>query len=306
MRIHRWIAVLMALLLMFTAAACAEAEVGSYSRIPSDVSVQEEFSLPAELGQSSSESEASSAEPSSIAEASSEEPSEVSSEISSEVSSKPETLAGAIPESTRADASYFDDALFIGDSVSLKLEYYNAAMDELGGAQFLTCGSFGSGNALKGVGEDDSVHPEYNGEEMLLEDAIPLIGAKKIYIMLGMNDIGLYGVEEAVENYATMVERILANAPDVKIYVQSMTPLASTSQITGGDLNNDNVRIYNQKLLALCEEKGWYFVDVASVMYDDSGSLIMEYCSDPDDMGVHFTEAGCEAWIDYLYTHTAE
>ena len=57
--------------------------------------------------------------------------------------------------------------------------------------------------------------------------------------------------------------------------------------------------------LELAQRRGWYFVDVASVMYtEDGNSLIPEYCSDPDDMGLHFTEAGCEAWVDYLYTHT--
>ena len=31
---------------------------------------------------------------------------------------------GALPESPRAEDSYFDDAVFIGDSVSLKLNLY--------------------------------------------------------------------------------------------------------------------------------------------------------------------------------------
>ena len=35
-----------------------------------------------------------------------------------------EIVPGGVPESERVDDSYFDDAVFIGDSVSLKLQYY--------------------------------------------------------------------------------------------------------------------------------------------------------------------------------------
>ena len=52
-----------------------------------------------------------------------------------------------------------------------------------GEGQFLTSGSLGSGNALWEV-SDKSVHPAFQGEKMLLEESVPLTGAKKIYMML--------------------------------------------------------------------------------------------------------------------------
>ena len=39
--------------------------------------------------------------------------------------------------------------------------------------------------------------------------------------------------------------------------------------------------------------------------YDENGYLRQDYCSDADGMGIHFTNAGCAAWVDYLFTHTA-
>ena len=209
-----------------------------------------------------------------------------------------------VPESSSANKSYFDDVAFVGDSVSLKLSYYASSTGKLGNAQFFTAGSLGSANALWEV-SSESVHPYYMGTKTLVEDCIKQSGVKKVYIMLGMNDIGLYGIDASVKNFETLVNRIKEKSPDVQIVVQSMTPMTSTSTINGKSLNNPNIKQYNIKLSDLCKSKGWSFVDVASVMYDAQGSnLKRSFCSDPDGLGVHFTEAGCEAWIDYLYTHT--
>lgn len=232
------------------------------------------------------------AEPSSLPEA----------ETSAPVQSQEETDAyeGHAP----VDASYFDDAAFVGDSVSLKLSYYAMSTKLLGEAQFFTAGSLGANNALWDV-SDESVHPSYRGEKMLIEDCIASSGAKKVYLMLGMNDLGLYGIEDTLTAYDTLIGNILAKSADVQIVVQSMTPMTSTSNIYGSSLNNDIIREYNLRLKSFCEDKGYGFADVASVMYDENGEhLLRDYCSDPDGLGVHFTEAGCDAWIEYLCTHT--
>jgi hypothetical protein len=39
-------------------------------------------------------------------------------------------------------------------------------------------------------------------------------------------------------------------------------------------------------------------------MTGQDGCLPRSYCSDPDDMGIHFTEQACALWADYLKTHT--
>lgn len=236
---------------------------------------------------------------------------EQSSVSESAASSKAPSAPSKAPESSQATessdsqtstqpvgADFFNDAVFVGDSVSLRLTYYcQSHKGVLGTSQFLTSGSLGSGNALEKISED-SVHPVYQGEKMLIEDGVKASGAKKVFIMLGMNDIGLYGVEDSVKNMETLVERILEKSPDVEIYIQSMTPMLKETQLK--QLNNPNLDKYNQQLKALCEEKGYHFADVASVMKDEEGNLIPEYCSDPEGMGIHFTDAGAQAWIDYL------
>lgn len=210
--------------------------------------------------------------------------------------------SGLVPESSRVDKSYFDDAAFVGDSVSLKLNYYNASTNELGDAKLFTSGSLGAANALWEI-SDESVHPSYQGTKTLVEDCVALSGAKKVFIMLGMNDIGLYSKEESIENYKELIGNILDKSPDAVIFVQSMTPITAQSNRAGGSLNNDAIREYNGMLLDMCEEMGWYYLDVASVLYNTEGSLEESYCSDAESMGMHFTNEGCQKWIDYLKTH---
>lgn len=203
--------------------------------------------------------------------------------------------------------NWFDDAVMVGDSVSLKLKNHvskarQTEPDYFGLGQFLTSGSLGTGNALWEV-SDKSVHPSFQGEKMLLEASIPMTGAKKVYMMLGINDIAVYGIDGAIQNYATLLDNISAAAPDVTFYIQSATPICEGAE--KGALTNANLEIYNQKLEEMCLSRGIPFVDVASVMRDENGFLIRSYCSDPDGMGIHLTDEGCLVWLNYLMEDAA-
>lgn len=205
-----------------------------------------------------------------------------------------------VAESAAVPASFFDDAVFVGDSVSLKLMYYNIAVPDLGNATFLASGSLGVANAMWDIDRSDAVHPSLYGETVTVVDGVARSGAEKLYLMLGVNDLGLYGVEQTAESFKLLMADILAASPDLTVYIQSVTPLYANY----GSLTNEKINDYNALIAEYCREEGWYFVDVASVMRDDSGRLRYEYCSDPDGMGIHFTTVACELWCDYLATHT--
>lgn len=214
------------------------------------------------------------------------------------------TVVGEIPESAAVDVSWFDDACFIGDSITEGLRTF-ALTGALGDAQFFAVRSYSTINALRPL-SDDGPHPTYQGEKMTAVDCVEKSAAKKVYIMLGTNDL-YNGVDQSVKRYEQLIGLILERCPDVKIFVQSMTPMTSTSSYIGDQLNNDNIKLYNQKLLAMCEKNGWYFVNVATVMYESSGqSLNSAYCSDKNSMGVHFNTSGYKKWVEYLRTHTVD
>lgn len=201
------------------------------------------------------------------------------------------------------EASVFDDAVIIGDSVTLKLSLYvsnqkNKGNYPLGQAKFLCSGSLGYNNALWAVNAKDNVHPRYNGTKYRIPDGVKATGANKVFIMLGMNDFMLYGMDGTIDAAETLIGEILQKSPDAKIYVQSVTPIIASKE--SGSKTNANVRTLNTKLRAMCNKYGWMYLDVASVMVDDNGALKSSYCGDPDTMGIHFTDAACKAWIEYL------
>jgi hypothetical protein len=213
-----------------------------------------------------------------------------------------------VSETQEADPSFWDDAVFVGDSVTLKLKYYAAVRRKkdpsfLGKAKFLAAGSMGSGNALQPVSAR-SIHPLYNGKKAPLEDSAAKMGAKKIYIMLGINDIALYGIDRSAKNLEKLALRFLKVCPDAELFIQSATPMVREKQLKS--LNNKNIAAYDKELLDICQKQKWNYLDVASVMQGSDGALKPEYCSDPGILGIHFTDKACNVWVRYILTHTGK
>lgn len=211
-------------------------------------------------------------------------------------------------EYTQVDDSYFDDAVFIGDSISYGLELYvigKRAEGEtvLGNGTFLTSGSLSYGNSLWDV-SDESVHPTYNGEKMKLEDAIAQIKPGKIYILLGTNDVALYGVEQTVINADTEISRMLEASPGAQIFIMSTTPKYSPAESgVDGELNNKSIDELNAAMKQFAIDKGYNFMNIAPLFKDETGGLLADYCSDKEGMGIHFTSTAYDIWIDFLYQY---
>lgn len=211
-------------------------------------------------------------------------------------------------EYTQVDDSYFNDAVFIGDSISYGFELYvteKRANGEtvLGEAQFLTSGSLSYGNSLWDV-SDESVHPTYNGEKMKLEDAIAQIKPGKIFILLGTNDVALYGVEQTIANADTEISRMLEASPGAEIFIMSTTPKYSPAESdVDGALNNADIDALNVAMRQFAVEKGYNFMNIAPLFKDETGGLAADYCSDKEGMGIHFTSAAYDIWLDFLYSY---
>lgn len=216
------------------------------------------------------------------------------------VRSEAPVFSAEIPACPAVAPEWFDDAAFVGDSVSGWLSFY-AGDKGLGGAAFLTATSLGIENALRPV-SGSSVHPSYQGTKMKVEDAVARCGAKKVYILLGMNDIS-YGVEKVTADYRTLLGNIEAAVPGVQIYVQSVMPMLSTSRRADSRLNNATIQAFNDTMRVACQENGWYYLDVASVFRDETGGMRADACADASGMGLHVTHGATAEWVDYLRTH---
>lgn len=196
------------------------------------------------------------------------------------------------PDYENVDASFFDDAVFVGDSISVSLsQQHNGA---LGNAQFLAKGGYSIYSAIT-----DSMSIPYNGRQYVnIEEAIAATGAKKVFIMLGINDLGIFGVDATLEHYRILLEMIRGACPDVQIYLQSVTPIWTGS--AKRTLNNSSIQIFNFVLRFLAEEYGYGFIDIAPYLLDYTGGLAAAYSS---DRYVHITLAGVDVWTTVLRSH---
>ena len=205
---------------------------------------------------------------------------------------------------TPDDVHWFDDAVFLGDSITNMLNLHCANdPDALGKAKFICAPSLGFTNAQWDLNQKGNVHPSYRGKTVLAENCAKVTGANKVFIMLGMNDIGIYGTDGAMDACKTLVEKIQKNSPGVTIYMQSVTPKLTTHE--DEVIYNELIRDFDAKLEAYCKKNNFKYLDIYHLVCDENGALRPEFCGDPEPradggMGMHFTHQACEKWIDYL------
>ncbi|MBQ3149843.1 MAG: hypothetical protein IJB86_01205 [Clostridia bacterium] len=200
---------------------------------------------------------------------------------------------------------FFNDAVFVGDSVTLGLK--NRAVSErnkgnefLGEAQFLCAGSLNYYSAASSLSNSYAIHPTYKGQKVTVPEGIKKSGAEKVFIMLGMNDFSGSATEVWQSNINKTFDKILELSPDVTIYVQSVTPIANGYEY--GKFTNENIAVFNNYLASVCKERGFYYIDINSVLADETGYLNKSYCGDlgSGGMGIHMSYPGTDAWADYL------
>ena len=195
--------------------------------------------------------------------------------------------SGIIDEANTIAEEWFDDALFIGDSQTGALAAYTLMNGGLGKALIYHV----NGLACHHIVEGEKSY-SFKGRDCSLTDVIALSGAKKLFLMLAMNDIGTRPIDELKNHWAEVIASIREQCPGVEIYIQSGTPVESDF----GYLTRDNMEEYNKMLKEVCHDNNCWFVDVTRDLPDASGYLKEEYKKD----NVHMNPDGCAIWVRNL------
>lgn len=196
---------------------------------------------------------------------------------------------------------FYADSVFVGDSVMYGFErYIRARPGTMGDPFFLTAGSFAARIELEEI-TAESPHPIYMDQKIHVSDALPLIGADKVFLFFGLNDIGMVGVDQTVANYQTVINNIRAKDSDIKIYIISTTYMAAGSELR--TLNNANIKLLNEKLAANAPSWGVGYIDIAQYMYDSQGCMVASYSSDGY---VHITAAAYDLWVGVLRDYASK
>ena len=212
-------------------------------------------------------------------------------ELPEEPSAPEEALWEPVPESDPVDDSYFDDAAFVGDSRTDGFRLYSG-LDR--GLYFCV-----TGETVASAVELENWKTE-SGKKISLADAVAAADCGKIYLMLGVNELGWNGTDIFREHAEALLQRLRADHPDAELIVQSLLPVTAAQDAKGTYVNNGRILAYNQVWMELAEEYGCAYVNIAEAVTGEDGCLPEEMSFD----GVHLNRAGCRVWLDYLRTHS--
>lgn len=205
------------------------------------------------------------------------------------------TRAGTLEE--------LDGAVFVGDAITNGLGGYVAWRNQqesfLPNTTFITWPGMTVESALNATEPGATLA---NGQ-VNIAAAIKETGAKSVYLMLKPESSRAYVLEEYLANLRLLIHRIQQENPGVQVIVQSVLPGVSQRTTTP---NNITLFRYNLLLAQMCQEHGIPFLDVAFALRDADGGLQADYCIDADTYGIHLSDAGCQAWLDYLTAHMPE
>ena len=199
------------------------------------------------------------------------------------------------PACGQVDLSYFSDAAFLGDSLTVGFSDYSI---NLGGA--LICG-------YTGVGPDAIVNrsvvkSSVRGQEVAL-DVLAAAQPKKVYLLLGTNTLTTVGAADRFLAYYGQLLDLLHQTlgDDCILYVQSIPPVRPEAAAEKPGLASDTLRSVNEQLAQLAAQKGCVYLDLWETLADGEGNL-KEVLAAPD--GVHFSAGnGYGAWVTYLRNH---
>lgn len=201
----------------------------------------------------------------------------------------PYDFSKPVPQSEAVDRSYFDDAVFIGDSRTEGLitntGLYNAT-------------SF----IHKGMAVDTvftTLLAERNGVWVSALEALKDMSFSKVYVMFGINEAGWVDSGIFIERYGKVIDAIREANSEAIIYVQGIIPVAESVSSTHAYIKNEKLQEYNRLLLELAEEKQVYYIDTGAAFAGEDEPLPEDAATD----GIHLKREYCDIWLEYLENH---
>lgn len=195
------------------------------------------------------------------------------------------------PVMYKADVSWFYDALFIGDSRTVGLHEYG----DLGDAEVLADSGM---SVYKLFGKEFELS---SGEKGTLEELLSAQKFGKIYLMLGINELG-YNFERTVSKYKNAVERIQELQPDALIFLQANLHIAKEKSDASPIYNNENINRFNAAVKKMADGGKRFYLDVNELFDDEEGNLSDDYTADQAHvLGKYYSD-----WVEWILEHAVD
>lgn len=163
-----------------------------------------------------------------------------------------------------APEGYFNDALFIGDSRTVGLKEYG----NIPGASFFAS----SGMSVY------SIFSEKIGEKTL-QDLMETEKFGKVYLMLGINELG-YDFGKTIAKYVDLVRWIQLYQPNAVVYVEANLHVSAKRSQSDKVYNNRNLDAFNAEIAKIADGEKVFYLDVNPLFDDGAGNLADTYTVD--------------------------
>lgn len=195
--------------------------------------------------------------------------------------------AGEHGDFVTGDASYFDDALFIGDSRTVGICAYGT----LKNADYFST----KGMSVFNINTRKS---DYNATDMLFPEFIKAKKYKKVYISLGFNEVG-YPKASIQKKYQELIDQIrAAQGEDVIIYLQANLLVTAKCSETDKYSHNPDLIEVNNRIAALADGQKTVYIDVNNIFCLPDGTLDPAKTGD----GTHVYAKYYADWCEWLKT----
>ena len=197
----------------------------------------------------------------------------------------------------RVDVGYFDDAIFMGDSLADGFKDYAAWMSLKGrGTLYLTQRSMTPRSFMQPGAMVDAGDAGVVDVWATIADRQP----GKMYITLGTNALMAMDPAEFIESYYQLVAKIRQTSPDTTIYITTIPPTSSAYAAKEERLSKERIQQANDLIAKMCREENLALINLYDVVMGADGYLNEEINSD----GIHMTPEGYKMWLNYLIEHT--
>lgn len=203
--------------------------------------------------------------------------------------------AGGPPVFTSVEDDYFADAVFIGDSRTV-------GMFEYGGLEEISTFYASTGLTVYKLFDSAIVTVPGQKKKITVEQALQENSFRKIYLMIGINEMGTGTVETFAAKYKEVVDHLLELQPDAILYIQGIMKVTTERSNQGDYITNEGIEARNEAIAELADEERIFYLDVNPVICDETGGMVEDYTFD----GVHLKAQYIELWKDFLKQHAIQ
>ena len=192
-----------------------------------------------------------------------------------------ESAAPTVQFFSSYNRGYFDNDLFIGDSISTGLHLY---------------GFLDKFNVFAEVGLNPESAVSHQIDGVTCVEKTSVMQPRNIYIMLGTNGLAYFDGSYMANKMVELIAELEVACPTASIYIITIPPVTAAREAEGKE-TMELVNGYNSQLKDLCALGGYGCIDLCALLQDENGYLAARYA---EADGLHFLGDAYTAMLSYV------